>query len=854
MQRLSGLSRRYMRQRWGRTALTGLGIALGVAVLFTTLVVIASIEHGLDRLRVASDGMDVVASPVGGARSTVPDDAADTLARTDGVDAVLRALSPRIEMSIPYEDGSLFQTSGRMFGVNPAEAERFYPMAPREGRLFADGADEVVVSHRYATDMQIGVGDDLVVRRADSDEVPLRITGIMDDRDLARRNDGSLILTSLATARRITDEPDAVSFVALRLDEGVDPERWLADHGDVEPRLDLNGPDALDLPVAEALDDMGAAFMVFAALVLFVAVFLVFLTLSMAVAERQPILGVLRALGADRADVFRLVLVEALALGAVATVVGLGLGAALAPVFLRAGGTSDALRLPDTPVVFTGHAVALAAALGIGATLLGAWLPARRAARLSPVAAVREPVGGASLDRRQALRSGLVGVLVFATGLVLAPRVEESAVGTGAVLFLLLGGAVLVVPAVLPRLARRLGAIGAWGPARTAGVVVPHLVRERTRAAHTLGLAMAVLAMTTAMGAIVTSTERTGDHQFAAQYSAGLDVRSDLGLSDEVATRLAAVPGVAAVATARWGHTELRLGDDRAPAQILAVDPATWFDVSTFAWADGDDGSVAARLARGGAVVVPEYVARRTDAGVGDTVLLDTRTGWEPFEIAGTYSTVGSSRSGDPTAAVVMSQDDGATALGLLTTTEVKVRVADDATLDDVFTAVNDLGDMPEDPLYASSWVFTRDFWRGFYRDELDGFRAVLQAIILPAALLSALGLANTLAVAMLERRREIGVLRALGLDRRQTRIMALVEASIQVGIAALLALPLGFALSRPAVATAAAGVGTVFEYAYPWRWLVWVAALAFGLAVTASIAPALRAARTDVSAALRFE
>jgi putative ABC transport system permease protein len=203
---------------------------------------------------------------------------------------------------------------------------------------------------------------------------------------------------------------------------------------------------------------------------------------------------------------------------------------------------------------------------------------------------------------------------------------------------------------------------------------------------------------------------------------------------------------------------------------------------------------------------------------------------------------------------VVVSQADGVTALGLVSTGEVKVRVADDAALADVFAAVNDLGDRPEDLLYASAWVTTRDFWQGFYRDELDGFRAVLQAIILPAALLSALGLANTLAVAMLERRREIGVLRALGLDRRQIRTMALVEASIQVGIAALLALPLGFALSRPAVATAGAGIGTVFDYAYPWRWLVWVAALAFGLAVTASIAPALRAARTDVSSALRFE
>jgi len=83
---------------------------------------------------------------------------------------------------------------------------------------------------------------------------------------------------------------------------------------------------------------------------------------------------------------------------------------------------------------------------------------------------------------------------------------------------------------------------------------------------------------------------------------------------------------------------------------------------------------------------------------------------------------------------------------------------------------------------------------------------------------------------------------------------MALVEASLQVGIAALLALPLGYALSRPAVAAAGAGIGTVFDYAYPWRWLIWIAALAFALALIASIAPALRAARTNVSAALRFE
>jgi len=862
VQRLSGLSRRYMCQRKGRTALTGVGICLGVAALFTTLIVIASIEHGLARVHVASVGMDVVGTPVGGAGSTVPDSAADTLARTEGVDAVLRALSFGTEMTLPLDGGDTFWGSAQLFGVDPTEAARFYPMTTRDGRVFADDADEAVLSHRYAANMDLGIGDELLISRPDGDEVLLRITGIMDDRDLALRNDGELILTSLATARRLSDQPDALSFVALRLDEGVDVDAWMAAHDEVEPQVRLRGADASVTALGDALDNVGAVYTVYTALVLFVAVFLVFLTLSMAVTERQPTLGILRAIGADRADLFRLVLVEALVLGVVATIAGLALGVGLAAVFLHVGvASSNAVRLPDTGVLVTGRAVVLAFGLGTGATVVGACLPALRAARLAPLDAVREPAGQATADRALVRRGGLAGVAVLGAGLTLAPRVEESALGTGAAMVLMLGGAVLVVPAVLPWLARRLGVVGAWRPARMARVSVPHLARERTRAAYTLGLAMVVLAMTSAMGAVVTSVERTGDRQFAAQYSAGLDFHAYLGLSDSVLADLRGIPGVAAVATAGWGRTEVRLGDaDGAEGrgtstEILAIDPATWFDVSSFVWAAGDDASVARRLAEGGAVIVPEYVAQQVDGRVGDPVELDTRTGWRRFEIAGIYTTVGSTRSGDLTAAVVMNQTDGAEALGITRATQANVRVADGATSYDVLRAINDIGARPgHEALLINSYIYNDDYWRTFYQDELDDFRAILRSIILPAALISALGLANTLAVAMLERRREIGVLRAVGLDRRQARAMALVEASLQVGIAALLALPLGYALSRPAVAAAGAGIGTVFDYAYPWRWLIWIAALAFALALIASIAPALRAARTNVSAALRFE
>jgi putative ABC transport system permease protein len=860
VQRLSGLSRRYVRRRWGRTALTGAGVGLGVAVLFTTLVVIASIDRGLDRLRVVSDGMDVVGSPVGGARSLVPDAAVDTLARTEDVDAVLRALSSRVQMSI-YDDDtdSGFWTPGEIFGVDLAEVERFYPMTPREGRVFADGADEVVVSHRYATNMGLDAGDELVVHQPNGDEVALRITGIMDDRDLARRNDGDLLLTSLATARRLVDHPDGVSFVALRLDDGIDVDAWLAANDDVEPRFRLLGPDVLDSPLDDALANIGPGFTVYAALVLFVAVFLVFLTLSMAIAERQPTLGVLRILGASRADLFRLVVTEALVTGVLATAAGLALGVGFAAAVLELGVTdSDALGFPDAGLRVTGRAVVLASALGIGATLLGAYLPARRAARMAPLDAVREGPGPGPVDGTGSRRGGLVGAGLVGIGLALASRVEESAFGTGAVLFLLLGGAVLIVPVVLPRMAQWLGVVGAWPPARTARVAVPHLVRERARSAYTLGLAMAVLAMTGAMGAVVTSVEHTGDRQFAAQFSAGLALHSEVGVSDEVVDDLAGVPGVAAVATARWGRTEVRLDDSGdgpgTPTPVMAVDPDTWFDVSSFVWVAGDDDAVARRLAEGGAVVVPEYVARQVGARVRGTVVLDTRTGWRRFEIAGTYSTVGSTRSGDPTAAVVMSQADSSTALGLTRTTQVSVRLADGADTDDLSTIVRHLQEGPGIGVLGTGYVSTAAGWRGFYEDELDDFQAILRSIILPAALLSALGLANTLAVAMLERRREIGVLRAIGLDRRQASVMALIEASVQVGIAALLAVPLGFALSRPVVAMAGASIGTVFDYAYPWRWLAWVALLAFGLAVVASIPPAVRAARTDVGAAVRFE
>jgi putative ABC transport system permease protein len=379
-----------------------------------------------------------------------------------------------------------------------------------------------------------------------------------------------------------------------------------------------------------------------------------------------------------------------------------------------------------------------------------------------------------------------------------------------------------------------------------------HLVKERSRSAYTLGLVMVVLAMLIAVAGTNAAMATTLDSIIDRQTGGSIQVGSPGAFDPSVEQALAAMPGTGALTAVRFGQSERVDQEQRADGtvadeartrvDITVVDAPTYFRVAGFSWVDGDDASAEAALTRGGAVVLPDSsVGGGYDRG--DTVLLDTGEGLAPFEVAGTYAVVGPGFG-----ITVGAPDAGRFGAGRPHVFLVDPEPGVDAEqlADDIEGALREGG---YDPIVDSP-ESTRDWAFG----QLQGFFGLAYVILVVAAIAGLLGLANTLAVSVLSRTREIGMLRSVGTTRKQVRRLVLVEAITLATVAFVLAVPLGFVINLGSAAAFTGAIGASIEATQPWGALPLLLVLTLGVAALASLLPARRAGRLEPVAALRFD
>ena len=829
MRSIWGLGVRSARRQLGRYVLTAVGAALGVAVMFGVLVTNASIDAGLDRALGPAQLPAVMVQPVGSYGTTMPTGTIETAA---GLPDVVRA-NGTVWVNVTTsgsegETGDFMLRGGRSVD-GPAKDRGVLgagePFAA-EGRLPAEGADEVSLSRAVAGRLGVGLGDELeLVTR--NGPVGLTVVRLVDAAD----ENG---LVSMATAQRLLGQGDVVLDVWIELAAGTDPQQWATTHtaafGEGR-RLNPRGGQGL----RDAVAVVQGGFAALGLMATFVGGFLIYLTLSTSVAERSRTWGVVRAVGGHRRAVVQAVLGEAAALGAVATVVGLLAGGGIAFVLLRLTGTL--YRLPSTSLTFTPAAVLTAAALGLLTPPLAAYVPARRAARAEPVDAMR---GG----RDQADRLGrawLVGVVLLAAGALVARRpAGDAGIRVAPLLFML--GAVLVVPVVLGPVARAVGRISARLVPGLGEAAVKHLVHERARSSYTLGLVMAVLAMVIALTAVQGSILKAMHDAFEIRSGGDVTVWAWNGMDPAVADALRNDGAVAASTVFRSGDVGIA-SPTTEQGELTIIEPASFFELQGFPWRDGDDDRALAALTEGGAVLVPEAYAVRTGLEVDDRLTLVTTGGPQPFRVAGIYATP------EPGLRLVTGIADGERWFGATSPQGVELRGADEVSPEALLArATAIVGDRPGYYLNTTSAE-----QRAAAERVESNFRPFL-AVILVAGIVGALGLANTLSMAILRRTREIGVLRAVGIDRQALAGMVVVESLTMGGVAFVLAIPLGWVLAGAVLRSTSSALGFVVELAAPWSVLPFLAIGVVVLCVVAAAGPARSIARLDPIAALRFE
>jgi putative ABC transport system permease protein len=611
-----------------------------------------------------------------------------------------------------------------------------------------------------------------------------------------------------------------------------------ADRLTAEPYV-LASPADLAAGLRAATADFQATIALVAAIVLFAGAFLIVNTLSMTFSERAREVGLLRAAGATSGQLVRFVLTGALVIGVFGSLVGLILGAGLGMAL--SGSVRAVTGFPAAIDGLSREGLGIAFLVGIAITIAAAIEPAVRAARTSPVEALRARLDVPTARRGRLAWLAVVLVAVAALALLVWPPTAGTTSADRAVaVYAILLIATLATPLFLPAIGRAVGIPLALVFRLEERLARGSLARDRTRTAVTVGALVVGLAMVVAVG-WTSQAARERASAWLVDVVPGDELVTSIrpvGPAEGIGETLGALPGVHSVTPI--GTFALAIRGVRTDA--AAVVGADFLADGRLTFVAGDRTSALNALDAGGATVLPRSVAARQGLALGDTIKIalgDART--LDLRIAGIVDRSIPGLGGE---AALVGWADASTALGVTGADAFAVRFAPDASAADrvgLESAAAGLA-LKANPLSRVQSAVT---------DALDRVFGLLDALALVAVLVAALGIVNTLGMGVMERVREIGILRAIGMTRRQVSRMVVVEAGVLGGVGIVLGVLVGLAVG--AVLLQFTG-GFYPAIALPWTTIGLVAALGSALSVVAAYYPARLASRVSIVRAVTFE
>jgi putative ABC transport system permease protein len=837
-----------------RLLLSTFAIVLGVAFVTGILMFSDTLERSFTALFDSTVG-DSVVRPVnsdvanqGGVFSTqaVPASLQPTLEQLPGaarVDGMISASG----VYVLSTEGKVVGGSGPpAFGGNWSDAPAGHGL---EGLVILEGhephgADEVVLDQDAAEKAGYHLGDRVsIITSAKTLDVHPTLVGLAGFRDGGSLNGATFAGFDTPTAQQLfLDGQDAYNTFWVTAKDGVSQEELTKEANAVLPvGLEaVTGDDAAEEnagPLLDGINFLTTMVLIFAAIALVVSTFIIVNTFSILVAQRSRELALLRALGASKRQVIRSVQLEAFVVGVVGATAGLGLGVLLA-MGIRALVATLGLDLANQPLVFAPRTPIAAYAIGVLVTMVAAWLPARRTGRIAPVQALRDDV---ALPESSVRRRLLLGIVLIVVGVPLAlvglfvGAVPHNGWWVGAGVLLVLLGVTAASPVIGRPFLRATGAVDAavFGPmGRLAGQNSLRNPRRTTATASALMIGL-TLAFTVAIlgSSAKASVDRTVRENFIGDYI--VSSAFGQGFSPTITDRMENIDGVDRVLRERYGFGLFK-GSTGDGLSVVATAPDTIgaFELKTVSGSldDFTDGTV----------LVKEDWAKDHDLGVGDTVPITVPTGKKQWRIAAvvedsplifspvltTTQTLLDSGFPDQDNYVVVFAEPGATGL--------------QGRLDQV---VKDL------PVVT---VKDEQAFAAEQRAPIDRIIAIIYVLLVFAVVIAILGIVNTLALSVIERTREIGLLRAIGVSRRQLRLMIRLESVVIAVLGAVLGVALGIVFGVTLM-YALRGQGLkVIDI--PFGQLVVFLVLSMLIGVLAAVFPARRAARLDVLRAIAVE
>lgn len=833
-----------------RLVLSGMAVVLGVMFVAGSFVLTDTLGRSYDGLFsdvYADTQVRVAAKPIlpeaiddSGVTIPVPADLVQRVAAVPGVASATGLVS---------EDGA------RMVGANGKVVSAFgmrrvgtnWTGETGLTRLRAghgpQRADEIAVSAQLARAGEVNVGDSVEVLTLQPRR-PFTVVGILEyggDRDSI----GGMLEIAFhesVAAELMLGRAGVFSAVDVKAEPGVTPAA-LRDRvrgalgGDYDIRAGAEMSRVQAASTEEDLAFYNQILLGFAGVALFVGVFLILNTFSIIVAQRTRELALMRALGAGRRQVIGSVLLEAALIGVVASTVGLGLGVGVGAVLVRVFNNLGGGALDVSGVSVPAVAVYASYGVGIVVTLTAALLPAVRASRIPPIAALHE----AATPDRPLTRLTVAGVVVGGAGctllaLGLASGLDELPVEAvlGGILVSLIGIA-LLTPALARPAVRAIGQVFSWSIAGKLGRL--NAARNPRRTAITAAALMIGIAIVTGVNIVFTSTTVSLAGTAGKQLNEDLIIVGEEG-SDRparfdraVLDRVRAIPGVEEVVGKYYDRA--KVGGNLTG--LVAVDDVPgWAAMVTAKPAAGS-------LSPGpDQVVVDEDTAAEQGVRVGSPVRFLFGSGrGRTMTVSGIYTSDWSGGWILPDSAVGQ--------LSVPQPSEAGVQLAPDASVDEIRRQIAALlADNPE--IIVTDVAGLAELATSVF----DTILLVIQALLALAMLIAVLGIVNTLALSALERTRELGLIRAVGLGRARLVRMITVESMVISIFGALLGLAVGTGLG--AVVVKALASEGVTQLALPWRFMGAYLLVGAAIGVVAAVVPAMRAARIDVLQAISYE
>lgn len=831
------LAGRYLAGRKLRSLLTTLAVVLGVTVIFGLNGILPTILRTFQQTIVSTAGQ-VDISVTNTAGGTFSRDVARDVASVSGVDAV----SPLLRRPIVFPSGKYDVSSVAVVGLDPQAAlqVRSFPIA--EGRwLAASDSDAVVMSRDTAKGLKLHVGQSFVFPAATGSR-RLQLVGTLSSPALPGSDE---VYVPLTTAEDMFGDRTNINEIEATFAEG-------ADHAAVKRAIERKlgsdyavGGVSSGSSLYASIRTSEIAFNIFGLFALAMGGFIIFNTFRTAVAERRHDIGMLRSLGASRGTITGMFLAESLLQGVIGTALGLAGGYLLAAAGIATMANIAKAYLPikASLPVFPASAWVLAIILGMGVTIVGGLWPAITASRVTPLEALRPSLG--ETFERATKRRAVFGLALVVASLVPLFSKNAGLAMTGAIVLLV--GLVLAAPALVKPVSDVFGAAVSLIFIREGRIAQSNLERQPGRSAVTASAVMISLSIVVALLGLITSIfaaftgylDRSLGSDFLVLPQSIVLSSGNVGADPRMAASLREISGMERVASLRLAFGKYK----DTQVQVAGIDPAEYPKVASLDFSVGSDAAFG-KLAQGRNIILNGVAAASTGVKVGQTIRLQTPNGAKEFHVVA----IGSDYINAKLNTMYVSQEELARDFNVTTDLVLLADARPGADISRMHAKVDKVvADYPAFKAYESSSF--RQQQQNVFNQTLGIMYTLLALLAIP----SLLALLNTLAINVIARTREIGMLRAVGSTRRQVRRMVIAESLLLSAMGTALGILSGIFLGY-ALTTAMNVAGFKTAYMFPYSAILTGAAIGLIFGVIASLVPARHAARLDVVQALRYE